>query len=233
MDKYQINLLNKISFVVKEEGASFSISEECATAVQPENAYIEEIQVTANSSVLKCIIIDDVKIEIVNNSAHFVISFKNDSKEITFCFINGIADDCTLPIKLYKTSKEKWDEKINLEKRAQLINDVALVVNNGNDLINVIFTMIKHSKYAIAELFYENRKIGEFKNKENQSFISITGLAFGNYKIAVSLFDESDELIIKTDLVSTQLKPIAPDLSSIEHKLEEIAGNTEDYIVGI
>ena len=76
MDKYQINLLNKISFVVKEEGASFSISEECATAVQPENAYIEEIQVTANSSVLKCIIIDGVKIEIVNNSAHFVISFK-------------------------------------------------------------------------------------------------------------------------------------------------------------
>ena len=81
MDKYQRNLLNKISFVVKEEGASFSISDVCATAVQPENAYIEEIQVTVNSSVLKCIIVDGVKIEIVNNSALFTISFKNDNKQ--------------------------------------------------------------------------------------------------------------------------------------------------------
>lgn len=212
MDKYQLNLLGKIEFTTKEDGASFSLKDEKAWVVQPENAYIEQIEVTANGSALKSIIVDGTEFATINNQIKFIVSFRSDSKSITFCFNNGVVDDCTLPILLTKTSKEAWDKKIKSENRANLIKQVEPVINSGFDVINVIFTLINGAKYAVAELFYKGRKMGEFKNDDNKSYISIGGLAFGYYSIILSIFDENNNLIVSTNKIFTQLKPYTQDL---------------------
>lgn len=73
--------------------------------------------------------------------------------------------------------------------------------------------------------------MGEFKNDDNKSYISIGGLAFGYYSIILSIFDENNNLIVSTNKIFTQLKPYTQDLKEIEENLTKISNHTKPHVI--
>ena len=222
MDKYQLNLFNRIKFEVVEDTADFYLNNDAIEAIQPENAYIETINVTAYGTFLDKISINGIEYRNQNDSVNFVISFCDDIKSIKFSFKDGIVEDCEVPINLIKSDKAKWDEKQAKEKGETLNKLVNIDVRSDINLINIFFTYINDTKYVIADLYLEGRKIGCFRNSENQLFISIPNIVAGKYSIILNMYNSNDNLLFSTDAKEIEVFSMMNCLSKIKEATKDI-----------
>lgn len=78
------------------------------------------------------------------------------------------------------------------------------------------------TKYVIADVYLADRKIGYFKNNENQLFISIPNIVAGKYSIVLNFYNSNDNLFFSTDAKEIEVFSMMNCLSEIKEATKDI-----------
>lgn len=156
-----------------------------------------------------------------NQDRFFIdINFDNQLDGIKIVFKNNLANDLYLPISYVLTDKDKYYTKKEQEYKDSLIKAANINVSTGADLVNIYFQPCC-DKYKYSEIqFFVPKEfvtvggpygptqkpstwslIKKCKVNSEDFYLSITGLAYGEYSFVLTQFDASGNVILKTDYI--------------------------------
>ncbi len=201
MDKYQNSLMKHISFAV-DGGASVAYSDGVLTLTQNEDP--EKGSVTLSVRVI-CILEAVFSGEVYtpsNNVIKIPIVFsKTASKSMTFKIADGITDDIEFEIKYIEADREAWAAKKKAERIKELLLNADVTSATNTNLVNIYFSECcsEHKKTEI-NLYRDERFIGKYAVDEGKMFLSVTGLALGEYHYEVIMLDRDGNELVRTEM---------------------------------
>ena len=135
-----------------------------------------------------------------------ILNFNDRIEKIKVSFIENFANDFTFSIQYQEADKEKYNEKLAMEHKAELLKVANIKVSTGADLVNIYFQPCCDS-YARTEitLYKDNMMLAKYKVDEETFFKSISGLAYGKYEFILKQFDDKGNIILETDKISFSL----------------------------
>ena len=136
------------------------------------------------------------------------INFDNRIEKVKVSFRDNLADDYIIDVKYQESDKEKYNEKLAMEHKAELLKTANIKVSTGADLVNIYFQPCCDN-YASTEiaLYKENMMLAKYKVDEEMFFKSINGLAYGKYEFVLKQFNTRNETILETDKITFQIVP--------------------------
>ena len=128
------------------------------------------------------------------------INFDDRIEKIKLSFINNLADDYIIDVKYQEADKEKYNEKLAMERKAELLKVANVKVSTGADLVNIYFQPCcdSYDRTEIA-LYKDNMMLAKYKVDEETFFKSISGLAYGKYTFVLKQFDKSSNPLLETE----------------------------------
>ena len=134
------------------------------------------------------------------------INFDDRIEKVKVSFRDNLADDYIIDVKYQEADKEKYNEKLAMEHKAELLKVANIKVSTGADLVNIYFQPCCDS-YARSEiaLYKDNMMLAKYKVDEETFFKSISGLAYGKYEFILKQFDDKGNNLLETDKISFSL----------------------------
>ena len=134
------------------------------------------------------------------------INFDDRIEKVKVSFRDNLADDYIIDVKYQEADKEKYNEKLAMEHKAELLKVANIKVSTGADLVNIYFQPCCDS-YARTEitLYKDNMMLAKYKVGEDVFFKSINGLAYGKYEFILKQFDDKGNNLLETDKISFSL----------------------------
>ena len=131
------------------------------------------------------------------------INFNDRIEKVKVSFRDNLADDYIIDVKYQEADKEKYNEKLAMEHKAELLKVANIKVSTGADLVNIYFQPCCDS-YARTEiaLYKDNMMLAKYKVDEETFFKSISGLAYGKYEFILKQFDDKGNIILETDKIA-------------------------------
>ena len=204
MDKYQLNLLNRATFKFFSEVGEEKIEvNEKVFLHQNEDYTLKNYRIEIDSQSIASVTYRAKKYVASGSLISVDFDFDNIGSELIISFKNGLADDCSVPIEAVLADKGAFDAKTAKEQREQLISNAALVVKNGDALINVFWKKANEQVVkSIVKVYYYHRPTSgdsvEYLicEKETESlYLSLTGLAYGEYRCVVEEYSSKGLVI--------------------------------------
>lgn len=229
MDIYQSNLLSRGTFsFVSELGEEKIVVNDTITLYQNENYKAGNYKVLLSNSSVSAVLYNGKEYTLSKDGKFIIdIDLSNAGNVLTIVFKNGVADDCTLPLKIVFADKSAFDEKEAEAFKQQLIANVCLNVANGVDLLNIFWKKAHDSvTKSIVKVFFvaSNEQFPVLEKEADTYFIPVCGLAFGHYLVIVEEYDSKGKLVVTTSC-SVQLKDIYSDLkTTLGQKLDDVKG---------
>ena len=131
------------------------------------------------------------------------LDFNDRIEAIRFEYKFNIVEPVEVDIEYHEADKDRYYKKVAAEERQSLINAAQLRVATGADLVNVYFQPCNDNYGStVIELYSITggaTLLGKFKVEEGMFFKSITGLAYGSYKVIVSQLDKEGKQLFKSD----------------------------------
>lgn len=241
MDKYQLNLLNRATFKFFSKAGEEKIEvSEKVFLYQNEDYTLKNYTIEIDNQSIASVTYRAKKYVASDSVITVEFDFDNIGSELLVSFKNGLADDCSIPVEAVLADKGAFDAKTAKEYRKQLISNAALVVANGDGLINVFWKKANEQVVkSIVKVFYYHRPTSgdavEYLicEKETGSFyLSLTGLAYGEYRCVVEEFS-SKSLVIAVEghtRLNDPVKVIKEESKEIKEHLKGVgraaAGHT-------
>ena len=229
MDIYQSNLLNRGIFsFVSELGVEKIVVNDTITLYQNENYKAGNYKILLSNSSVSAVLYNGKEYPLSKDGKFIVdIDLSNAGNVLTIVFKNGVADDCTLPLKIVFADKNAFDEKEAEAFKQQLIANVCLNVANGVDLLNIFWKKAHDSvTKSVVKVFFigANERFPVLEKEEDSYFVPVCGLAFGQYLVVIEEYDSKGKLVV-TASSSVQLKDIYSDLkATLGQKLDDVKG---------
>ena len=223
MDKYQLALLGKgtIKFVSENGEERIEVSES-ATLYQNMDYRIGNYKIVIENPSVEAVTYLGNKFTSAGGLTNIPFDFNNPGKELTISFKNGLADDCVLPLTAQLADKTSFDEKLAKRNQKELVEGAALTTATGIDLINVFWKKTNSSvDRCVIKIEYrkEEQKVYLVKEVEAEGeFLSVTGLAHGDYVVTLSEYSGKTLIVSVNELVT-----IRDTLSEIKDKIKESA----------
>lgn len=204
MDKYQLNLLNRATFKFFSEVGEEKIEvNEKVFLHQNEDYTLKNYRIEIDSQSIASVTYRAKKYVASGSLISVDFDFDNIGSELIISFKNGLADDCSVPIEAVLADKGAFDAKTANKQREQLISNAALVVKNGDALINVFWKKANEQVVkSIVKVYYYHRPTSgdsvEYLicEKETESlYLSLTGLAYGEYRCVVEEYSSKGLVI--------------------------------------
>ena len=131
------------------------------------------------------------------------INFDDRIEKVKVSFRDNLADDYIINVVYQEADKEKYNEKLTMEHRTELLKVANIKVSTGADLVNIYFQPCCDN-YASTEiaLYKENMMLAKYKVEEDAFFKSINGLAYGKYEFILKQFDDKGNIILESDKIS-------------------------------
>jgi len=132
--------------------------------------------------------------------------------KLRLTFLNDICIPITIDIVIQFADRDTYYEKMNEEKRQNLIRMMNPEHKTGDSVINFYWNFADETLVAetVLELFSASkggRRIILKKKFDNATlFSSISGLAYGEYEYKISQFDGNHNLIVSTDFIKVSLR---------------------------
>ena len=128
------------------------------------------------------------------------INFDDRIEKVKVSFRDNLADDYIIDVKYQEADKEKYNEKLAMEHKAELLKVANIKVSTGADLVNIYFQPCCDS-YARTEiaLYKDNMMLAKYKVDEEMFFKSINGLAYGKYTFVLKQFDKDSNPLLETE----------------------------------
>lgn len=128
------------------------------------------------------------------------INFDDRIEKVKVSFKDNLADDYIIDVKYQEADKEKYNEKLAMEHKAELLKAANIKVSTGADLVNIYFQPCCDS-YARTEitLYKDNMMLAKYKVDEVTFFKSINGLAYGKYEFILKQFDRDSNALFETE----------------------------------
>lgn len=129
-----------------------------------------------------------------------ILNFNDRIEKIKVSFIENFANDFTFSIQYQEADKEKYNEKLVMEHKAELLKVANIKVSTGADLVNIYFQPCcdNYDSTEIA-LYKENMMLAKYKVDEEMFFKSINGLAYGKYTFVLKQFDKDSNPLLETE----------------------------------
>ncbi len=151
------------------------------------------------------------------------LDFRDKIERLRFTFKGGFADDYVLNLKYVEADKEAYyakkaeEERLRLEQEAKraheaLLEAAAVSTATGSDLVNVYFRPCCE-EYERTEVFLYRGEmlLACYKVEKDVFFLSIGGLAFGEYEVVVKQFGKDNKLLLETERLRFSLsRPAVP-----------------------
>ena len=232
MDKYQKLLVQKARIkewlyfenngVSDEESSKywkrvvFDENNDTVTIIQDENpnivdytliifgeSFIKTIEISKNSKWKK---IEKSTFKTRWAAFRLNINFDDRIEKVKVSFRDNLADDYIIDVKYQEADKEKYNEKLAMEHKAELLKVANIKVSTGADLVNIYFQPCcdSYTRTEIA-LYKDNMMLAKYKVDEETFFKSINGLAYGKYEFILKQFDDKGNIILETDKISFSL----------------------------
>ena len=136
------------------------------------------------------------------------INFDDRIEKVKVSFRDNLADDYIIDVKYQEADKEKYNEKLAMEHKAELLKVANIKVSTGADLVNIYFQPCcdNYARTEIA-LYKDNMMLAKYKVEEDVFFKSINGLAYGKYEFVLKQFNTRNETILETDKITFQIVP--------------------------
>ena len=231
MDKYQLNLLERGSFGFKSDLGDEKIeSGESITLYQNENYKVGNYKIVITNPSVESVIYLGKRYAAKDNVVIVDFDFDNVGTELNISFKNGIADDCLLPINAVAADKGAFDIKVEKENNARLVSNVGLLVAAGDGLINVYFKKAEPSVSKIVVKVFrsgeEGIKYSIIEKEVDGEFLSITGLAYGDYYVVVEEY-AGGKLLVSTDKGTSLQNKVNTVIKEIKSAAERISGTVK------
>ncbi len=234
MDKYQKLLVQKARIkewlyfenngVSDEENSKyckrvvFDENNDTVTIIQDENPNIVDYTlIIFGESLIKTIeIYKNSKWEKIEKSTfktrwaafRLNINFEDRIERVKVSFRDNLADDYIIEVKYQEADKEKYNEKLAMEHRTELLKVANIKVSTGADLVNIYFQPCSED-YLRTEivLYKDGLMLAKYKVDEEVFFKSINGLAYGKYEFILRQFNTKNENILETAKIPFQIVP--------------------------
>lgn len=232
MDKYQKLLVQKARingwFYFENKGVSdeesskyckgvvFDENNDTVTIIQDEDPNIVDyILIVSGEKIIKSIetyknskweYVEKGKYKTCWSAFRLNINFDDRIEKVKVSFRDNLADDYIIDVKYQEADKEKYNEKLAMEHKAELLKVANIKVSTGADLVNIYFQPCCDS-YARSEiaLYKDNMMLAKYKVDEETFFKSINGLAYGKYEFILKQFDDKGNNLLETDKISFSL----------------------------
>lgn len=237
MDKYQESLLKRtkrlsLNSIQGNGKVEFRDSEIVLT--QNNNYNITKYVLCIVNDAIESIQIDDIVIN-GNDTFEIDIDFDKKAKKIIFTFKNGFANPCVFYAKYIEANKAQYDSLLVEQNTAACLQKMNATCRTGLDLVNIYWNKASAGYFKTKVSLYayvENQKreylfMQEYEIEDNVFYKSITGLAFGNYRVIISQFDSNNNLIVSTELSFSINNFFAKGLESLASKLNEVKGQVK------
>ena len=228
MDKYQLKLIERnkqLSLDSVDGNGKVEITDLEIILTQNENYNVEKYILTIVNDAIEVIKIDEEEIK-GNERFEIPIDFSKKSNKITVIFKNGFANPCDFALKYVDADKESYDQKVIAQTNANYLANMNVLCKTGLDLVNIYWNKSSNKyKYTKISLFVysENKKneyifMQDFIIKDEIFYKSITGLAFGEYKINIGQYDSENNLVVSTEVtfkINNKLETITKMLDAL------------------
>lgn len=138
----------------------------------------------------------------------FKVDFNSCSiTKIKLYFVDDLADPLEIPIEYFPADKEKYIQKKECERVAELIKKMNVTDACGDNLVTIKFQNCSDcvARTQITLFNDELQLMGVFKVEEGMLYKSIINLAYGKYYYKVAQYNENSELIVETDYIKFSL----------------------------
>lgn len=165
-------------------------------------------------------------VSLIDNCYTIIADFNDRIKEIKFVFANAIADDYVLNIEYIEADKGQYYARKEEERKQALIRKACVRVSVGADLVNVYFQpcceeydFTKIDFYVVCPTIKGGPVEWQIMTKRKTSddfYVSLSGLAYGEYSFILKQYDKNGKMLIETDRVKFRIdKPIQPEFGQL------------------
>ena len=202
MDRYRYNLITQgsISFISDNGEEEIKVGERIIFA-QNQDYRVGGYKLVFVNPNIASITYKDVKYKSSNGTIEIPFDFSDIGPYLTISFVNDLADDCVVPVKIEKADIKKFDEKIEEQKEENLVRTAYLDVTTGPSLINVYFKKLDESIDRIVLTINYHSSNGEVylvtcQEVEGERF-AYEGLASGIYNVTIEEYN-GDDLVVSS-----------------------------------
>lgn len=208
-----------------EENDSFNITQDFDINIKK---YVLIPNISNRSILISGILVKKKKtwtnIPLENGLYKILFDFDDPINAIKFKFINNLADDYILKITSTESDKKAYYAKKEEERLEQLKEKASIKISTGLSLVNIYFQPCC-DEYSYTEILLyipnedtiiDNRGIKTIKkswslikkNRVNKDefYLSISGLAYGDYAFVLKQYGKSNKLLYETDYISFEIK---------------------------
>ena len=147
----------------------------------------------------------------VENIYKIQVDFDDRIEKIKLSFMNNLADDYIINIIYQEADKEKYNEKLAMEHKAELLKVANIKVSTGADLVNIYFQpCCDDCVRTEIVLFKDNMMLAKYKIDEETFFKSIGGLAYGKYTFVLKQFDKDSNALFETEHIEFTISSPKP-----------------------
>lgn len=147
----------------------------------------------------------------VENIYKIQVDFDDRIEKIKLSFMNNLADDYIINIIYQEADKEKYNEKLAMEHKAELLKVANIKVSTGADLVNIYFQpCCDDCVRTEIVLFKDNMMLAKYKIDEETFFKSIGGLAYGKYTFVLKQFDKDSNALFETEHIAFTISSPKP-----------------------
>ncbi len=229
MDIYQSNLISRGKFsFFSELGEEKIVVNDTITLYQNENYKASNYKISLANPAVCAVLYNGKEYKLSKDGAIIIdIELSNAGNILTIVFKNGVADNCSLPLKIIFADKSAFDKKEAEALKQQLITNVCLNVANGVDLLNIFWKRANDCvTKSIVKVFFiaSNERFPVFEKETDTYFMAVCDLAFGDYLVVVEEYDSKRKLVVNASC-SVQLKDVYTDLmTTLGQKLDGVKG---------
>ena len=202
MDRYRYNLITQgsISFISDNGEEEIKVGERIIFA-QNEDYRVGGYKLVFVNPNIASISYKDVKYKSNKGTIEIPFDFSDIGPSLIISFVNGLADDCVVPVKIEKADIKKFDEKLEEQKEENLVRTAYLDVTTGPSLINVYFKKLDESIDRIVLTINYHSSNGQdylvtCQEVEGECF-ALEGLASGVYNVAIEEYN-GDDLVVSS-----------------------------------
>lgn len=144
----------------------------------------------------------------INSSYIYIIvpfDFDKKANEITFHFVDDLADPLTLNLKYVEADHSIYDSKV----QAKLNEQIKPEHKTGADLVNLYWNYVAEStnvKINLYSISNEGERLIAKYNEREVMFKSIMGLAYGKYCYEIIEYDDNGNTIALTQHMPFEIK---------------------------
>lgn len=202
MDRYRYNLITQgsISFISDNGEEEIKVGERIIFA-QNEDYRVGGYKLVFVNPNIASITYKDVKYKSSNGTIEIPFDFSDVGPSLIISFVNDLADDCVVPVKIEKADIKKFDEKLEEQREENLVRTAYLDVTTGPSLINVYFKKLDESIDRIVLTINYHSSNGQdylvtCQEVEGECF-ALEGLASGVYEVTIEEYN-GDDLVVSS-----------------------------------